>query len=85
MEEGWGPQEVAEAIGVHVSSVCRWSDAFDRGGWEALLPAPVSGRLAKLTARQEAAVARWVHYTWPAIKRGPTWQGPPSCFPMKRG
>ena len=141
-------------MGVHVSSVCRWFDAFDRGGWDGLLPVPASGRPAKLSPRQEqavlswvrdrtpqdlgfaadagshwtarrlaavirrrmdvsfnhrylndwlrrrgvtpqlpqlvprerddAAIARWVRHTWPAIKGGRTWRARPSSSPTKR-
>jgi transposase len=60
LQEGWEPQEVAGAVGVHVSSVCRWAAAFDRGGWDALSPARVPGRPPKLTPRQERAVLSWV-------------------------
>jgi transposase len=34
--------------------------------------------------RDEAAVARWVAYTWPAIKRGRPTRARPSCSPTKQ-
>jgi transposase len=58
--EGWEPLEVADALGVHVSSVCRWAEAFDRGGWAALGPAAVPGRPPKLSDRQAERVLSWV-------------------------
>jgi transposase len=58
--DGWERQEVAEALGVHVSSVCRWAEAFGRGGWAGLAPAPVRGRPQKLTGRQAERVLSWV-------------------------
>ena len=58
--EGWGPQEVAESLGVNVSSVCRWVKRFERGGGAGLGPAPVPGRPPKLTARQAERVLSWV-------------------------
>jgi transposase len=58
--EGWGPQEVAELLGVNVSSVCRWVERFERNGWAGLAPAPVSGRPPKLTPRQAGRVLSWV-------------------------
>jgi transposase len=35
--------------------------------------------------RDEAAVARWLAYDWPAIKRRRRRRPPPSCSPTKRG
>lgn len=58
--DGWEPQEVAESLGVNVSSVCRWVDRFERGGWAALGPVPVPGRPPKLTPRQADRVLCWV-------------------------
>jgi transposase len=149
--DGWEPLEVAEFLGVHVSSVCRWRERFESEGWEGLAAGCVPGRPPKLTAEQaqrlvswvqdqspqdlgfptghwtarrvaalaqqrlgvcfnprylsdwlrrhgitpqipdpvpwqrdEAAVARWIAYTWPAIKRGRNGRGPPSFSPMKQ-
>ena len=58
--DGWGPQEVAESLGVNVSSVCRWVERFERGGWAALAPAAVPGRPPELTPRQSDRVPSWV-------------------------
>lgn len=58
--DGWEPQEVAEALGVHKSSVCRWAEAYDRDGWTGLAPALVSGRPQKLTGRRAERVLSWV-------------------------
>lgn len=58
--DGWGPQEVADLLGVHVSSVGRWVERFERGGWAALAAAPVPGRPPKLAPRQADRVLRWV-------------------------
>jgi transposase len=58
--DGWGPQEVAESLDVDVSSVCRWVERFERGGWAGLGPAPVPGRPPKLTPCQAERVLSWV-------------------------
>jgi len=150
--EGWQPQEVADFLGVHISSVCRWREQFQEQGWAGLEPAPVPGRPPKLTQaqagrllawvqdkspqelglspgpwtaprvaalahkrlgvqfhprylndwlrrhgitpqlpepiareRDPAGIARWVRYTWPAIKRGRKRRGRPSFSPTKAG
>jgi transposase len=151
--DGWEPQEVADVLGVNVSSVCRWVERFERAGRAGLEPAPVPGRPPKLTPRQaervlswvrdrrpqdlgfaadsgthwtarrvaavvaerfgvrfnhrylndwlgrhgispqlpqrlprerdEAAIARWLAYDWPAIKRGRRRRARPSCSPTR--
>jgi transposase len=58
--EGWEPREVADALGVHVSSVGRWAEAYDREGWAGLAPAAVAGRPPKLSERQADRVTSWV-------------------------
>jgi transposase len=58
--DGWGPQEVAELLGVNVSSVCRWVERFSRGGWAGPCPTPVSGRPPELTERRADRVLSWV-------------------------
>jgi putative transposase len=58
--DGWEPQEVADVLGVDVSSVCRWVERFERAGWAGLEPAPVPGRPPKLTPRQAERVLSWV-------------------------
>jgi transposase len=60
VREGCGPQEVADFLGVHVSSVCRWVDRFERDGDAGLEAAPVPGRPPKLTARQAERMVSWV-------------------------
>jgi transposase len=58
--DGWGRQEVAELLGVHVSSVCRWVERFERDGPAGLAAAAVPGRPPKLTPRQAERVLSWV-------------------------
>jgi transposase len=58
--EGYSPTEVAEFLGMHVSSVYRWLDRFERWGPGGLAAAPVPGRPPKLTARQAERVVGWV-------------------------
>ena len=58
--DGWGRQEVADALGVDVSSVCRWVERFEADGPAGLAPAPVPGRPPKLTPRQAGRVLSWV-------------------------
>src|SRR5512133_2073005 len=52
--------EVAEFLGVHVTSVRRWVHRFEEGGEQALAPAPVPGRPPKLTAVQRARILGWL-------------------------
>ena len=80
LQEGWEPPDVAEALGVHVSSVYRWAGAFDRAGWAGLGPAPVPGRPPKLTPSQERTVLSWVWDRTPqdlgfAADAGSHWTG----------
>ena len=52
--------DVAEFLGVRVTSVRRWARALELGGEWALAPAAVPGRPPKPTAAQEARVLYWV-------------------------
>jgi transposase len=60
LTEGYSCAEVAEFLGVHVSSVRRWEAALDRDGIDGLLARPASGRPPKLTHRQEKVVRHWL-------------------------
>ena len=60
VQDGLGPQEAANVLGVNVSSVCRWVEQFKRDGWAGLEPAPVSGRPPKLSPRQSERVVAWI-------------------------
>jgi transposase len=65
LREGHAPDEVAEFLGVHRSSVYRWAEAFGRDGWAGLAAAPVPGRPPKLTARQAGRALAWVRQRSP--------------------
>lgn len=60
VREGYEPAEVADFLGVHVSSVYRWVVEFEQEGDAGLAAAAVSGRPPKLTARQAGRVLSWV-------------------------
>jgi transposase len=61
VEEGYSPDDVAEVLGVDVSSVRRWVATFRRDGEQGLLAHPVPGRPRKLTVTQEKIVQRWLN------------------------
>jgi transposase len=61
--DGYSPQEVADFLEVHVHSVYRWLDSYLRRGETGLARQPMPGRPPKLTARQSAAVLRWLGHT----------------------
>jgi transposase len=58
--DGYSPQEVADFLGVRVHSVYRWLERYRQAGDAGLAPQPMPGRPSKLTARQSAAVLRWL-------------------------
>jgi transposase len=51
---------VADQLGVDRRSVRRWKRAYRQGGHEGLQARPVSGRPARLTARQRQQLVRWI-------------------------
>lgn len=61
VEEGYSPDDIAEALGVDVSSVHRWVATLGRYGPPGLLSRPASGRPPKLTGTQEKIVSRWLY------------------------
>lgn len=58
--EGYTAAEVAEFLGVDPRSVRRWVAAYLKGGGQALLPRPASGRPPKLSVIQEKIAPRWL-------------------------
>jgi transposase len=58
--EGLECGEVAEFLGVDVTSVRRWVRTFRRRGWSGLSAEPLSGRPGKLGRTQEKIVLRWL-------------------------
>jgi transposase len=58
--DGLSPDEVADFLGVDVSSVNRWLRSFRRHGWAGLAAGPPCGRPGKLTRTQEKVVLRWL-------------------------
>ncbi|MGQ9492646.1 MAG: IS630 family transposase [Anaerolineae bacterium] len=53
LQEGKGVREVSRLTGAAPSSVCRWKQALEQGGLEALRAKPHPGRTPKLTAEQK--------------------------------
>lgn len=58
LQQGFGPVEVAQRIGVDRRSVRRWNSAARRQGREALRAQPASGRPPRLSARQRRVLER---------------------------
>ena len=61
--DGFDCVEVAEFLGVDVTSVRRWVRIFRRRGWSGLSAEPQLGRPAKLSRTQEKIVLRWLSET----------------------
>jgi transposase len=61
LNDGYGPQEVADFLGVHVRTVFRWLAAYRARGPRGLLTAVHHGPRPKLSRRQDAQVLRWLH------------------------
>jgi len=53
LQEGKGIREVARLVGASSSSVCRWNQALQEGGMEALKAKPHPGRPPRLTPEQK--------------------------------
>jgi len=53
LEEGKSPAEIAQLLGVHVSSVKRWKKAFQRDGVAGLAAKPHPGPRSKLSEVQQ--------------------------------
>ena len=60
VQEGYSCEEVADFLGVDVSSVRRWVAAWRVHGLDGLAAQPVPGRPRKLTPTQEKIVRRWL-------------------------
>src|SRR6476620_1230001 len=60
LSEGYSCDEVADFLGVHVSSVRRWAATLDRDGLDGLWARPTAGRPPKLTHQQEKVIRRWL-------------------------
>jgi transposase len=60
LTEGFSCEEIADVLGVHASTVRRWSAAFDRHGLGGLRARPAPGRPPKLAPRQEKIIRRWL-------------------------
>src|SRR5260370_1868803 len=58
--DGFSSEEVADFLGVDVSSVRRWVRVFRRHGWSGLVAEAPCGRPGKLTRTQETIVLRWL-------------------------
>lgn len=71
LQQGKTLTEVARLVGSSVSSVCRWRDAVQSGGDQALAPKPVSGRPAWLSESQRRKLLK-------TLAAGPRRQGFPT-------
>src|SRR5947209_14771993 len=60
VRDGWLPGEVAEFLGVSLTSVKRWVAQYRVGGDAALAAVPHPGPPPKLTPRQADRVLSWV-------------------------
>ena len=60
MREGAHPEQVAQALGLHRTTVYGWRAQFRAGGRDALLAKPIPGRPPKLTEDQQRQVFEWV-------------------------
>lgn len=58
LAEGYQPVEVARMVGVDRRSVRRWKAAYRKRGRKGLVSKPVSGRPAKLNAKEKAQLDR---------------------------
>lgn len=69
---------VARMIGAAKSSVSRWYQAYQEGGWRTLRPRPIPGRPCRLSEQQKAALAR-------ILLKGPLEYGyPTDLWTLKR-
>jgi transposase len=59
VRSGYTQTDVAQFLGVHRTSVCRWVKACREGGRRALAAKRSPGRPPKLTAAQEREVLGW--------------------------
>ena len=78
IRDGYAPVEVADFLGVHVSTVYGWSGVFARAGEPGLAAAAVPGRPPKPTAAQVERVLSWVRDKTPEAFGFPTahWTAP---------
>lgn len=58
VQQGRSPQQVAQCLGVHPSSVSRWVDAFGHKGPAGLASQPTPGRPCKLTGPQRRGLVQ---------------------------
>lgn len=58
--EGYSTRQVADFLGVDLSSVRRWVAAFRHGGHHGLAAQAVRGRPPKLSRTQEKIILRWL-------------------------
>lgn len=60
VEEGEGPEAVAQGLGINRRTIYRWLRAYSSGGEEALKAKPIPGAPPKLTDRQIVKLSRLV-------------------------
>jgi transposase len=60
IREGAHPEQVADALALHRTTVYGWCAQFRAGGREALLAKPIPGRPPKLDEDQQRQAFEWV-------------------------
>ena len=58
LKQGKSLSETADAVGASHSSVSRWRQAYQEGGWEGLRPRPTPGRPSKLSEAQKQVLRK---------------------------
>src|ERR1700675_1308431 len=71
LKQGLLPSEVARRVGVNRRSVRRWKSVARRHG--------------EAGERDEAGIQRWVHETWPQVKKTPAAAARRSSSSTKQG
>jgi transposase len=60
MEDKEGPSQVIRSLGLNRTSIYRWLNDFEAGGWAALTQKIAEGPEPKLTEKQRQQVKRWI-------------------------
>ena len=60
VQDGDAPSEVIASMGLYRTSIYRWLNGYEEGGWEALVEKIAQGPEPKLEERQRQQVKRWI-------------------------